>query len=241
MKSIIIGIACIGIICLIVFFTQLPNSWSLSLLSIPIFLTISECRKVSSFKAKGEYNIRKKCNCSKDCYCGGLFGINLFTGNTNTGDDTKEKPDNKEGDGIFFGIFDSFWTGNAYTGDDTKEKPDNKEETDNKEKPDNKEETDKKPEPDNKEGDDNKEKPDNKEGYGKKPETVNEKGNDKKPEPDNEEETKQTNISKLPLSSYIPPKLVTEYKEFIQKQNSEVPKKPTAFDDFMLIQQPLTE
>ena len=210
MKSIIIGIACIGIICLIVFFTQLPNSWSLSLLSIPIFLTISECRKVSSFKAKGEYNIRKKCNCSKDCYCGGLFGINLFTGNTNTGDDTKEKPDNKE-------------------------------------------ETDKKPEPDNKEGDDNKEKPDNKEGYGKKPETVNEKGNDKKPEtvnekgndkkpePDNEEETKQTNISKLPLSSYIPPKLVTEYKEFIQKQNSEVPKKPTAFDDFMLIQQPLTE
>lgn len=188
MKSIIIGIVCIIIICLIVFFTKLPNSWySLSLLPIPIFLTISECRKVSSFKAKGEYNIRKKCNCSKDCYCGGLLGTmnNFSTGNTYTGADNESSTVNKEGDN-------------------------------------------------------------------KKPETVNEKGNDKEPEPDNEEETdneegtdieegtKQTNISKLPLSSYIPPKLVTEYKELIQIQNSVVPKKPTAFDDFMLKQQPLT-
>ena len=211
MKSIIIGIAGIGIICLIVYFMKLPNTWySLSLLSIPIFLTICECRKVSSFKAKGEYNIRKKCNCSKDCYCGGS---------------------------IFFGIFDSFWAGNASTGDDTKEKPE----------PDNKEGDDKKPETVNEKGNDKKPETVNEKGNDKKPEpvnessTVNEKGNDKKPEPDNEEETKQTNISKLPLSSYIPPKLVTEYKEFIQKQNSEVPKKPTAFDDFMLIQQPLTE
>ncbi len=199
MKSIIIGIVCIGIICLIicltVFFIKLPNSWySLSLLSIPIFLTISECRKVSSFKAKGEYNIRKKCNCSKDCYCGGLFGTmnNFSTGNTYTGADNKEKPVNKEGDN-------------------------------------------KKSETVNEEGDD------------KKPETVNDEGADNEEtrvneeSDNNEEEIKQKKISKLPLSSYIPPKLVTEYKELIQKQNSVVAKKPTAFDDFMLIQQPLTE